>query len=521
MHYSFTPLITPLIIAAIILLLLSVYSLIHLHKAPVLPFFFVCLAFFLWTLFYIFELAAQTLHLKIVWANFQFIGIGAAPIFWLVTIFKLTGRERIPFRALLFLSLIPIGTVILAFTGQYHALFRGDPSLIESGRILLLEADYGLWHNWIFLPYQYLLYGLSILVLIYAYDNRKTTYRNQYLSLISAAGIPLIGSALYILAIPPFSNLNPTSFLFSIASIIFAKAIFSHQMFDIIPVARDTVVENMKDGVLVFDPLLRLIDYNPAAGRLFPVIHKKSIGISAEKLFGREHPLTTQINGDIRENQIQLDITDSGSGELHHYRSSLSSIRDKRGAEIGKTLSISDISAQIELLKKMEWLATTDELTEINNRRAFFQQATMEMERARRYERPISFILLDLDHFKRVNDSYGHVAGDEVLRETARRIRYSIRDTDIAGRYGGEEFAVCMPETRQETAMDLAERLRKTISDTAIRHEGKDISITASFGIIGMDKIDDESLESLFSKADKALYLAKEKGRNLCIPFTY
>ncbi len=521
MHYSFTPLITPLIIAAMILLLLSVYSLIHINKAPVLPFFFVCLAFFLWTLFYIFELAAQTLHLKIIWANFQFIGIGAAPIFWLITIFKLTGRERVPFRALLLLGLIPLGTVLLAFTGEFHALFRGSPSLVESKGILLLQADYGVWHNWIFLPYQYLLYGLSVLVLFYAYENAKTTYRNQYLSLIAAAAIPLLGSTLYILAIPPFSNLNPTSFLFSIASIIFAKAIFSYQMFDIIPVARDTVVENMKDGVLVFDPLLRLIDYNPAAGRLFPNIQKRSIGIPAEKLFGHQHPLTTQTNGDINESQIQLDITDAGSGVQNHYRSSLSSIHDNRGTEIGKVLSISDISRQIELLRKMEWLATTDELTEINNRRAFFQQATMEMERARRYERPISFILLDLDHFKRVNDSYGHVAGDEILRETARRIRHSIRDTDIAGRYGGEEFAVCMPETRQETAMDLAERLRRTISETVVHHEGKNISITASFGIIGMEKIDDESLESLFSKADKALYLAKEKGRNLCIPFTY
>jgi diguanylate cyclase (GGDEF)-like protein/PAS domain S-box-containing protein len=371
------------------------------------------------------------------------------------------------------------------------------------------------------MPYQYLFYCFSILLLVYAFDHARRPYRQQYLTLIVATIIPLVGSILYILAVPPFENLNPASFLFGIASLVFARAIFSYHILDIIPVARDTVVEHLKDAVLVFDTSLRLIDFNLSAIRLFPTIKNDMIGLPASEVFSRNDSLLTQITSDIEENEIDLDLKDEKSGNQRHYRSSLSSICCRNGQKLGKVLIISDITTQINLLRRMEWLATTDELTELNNRRSLFQQATMEMERARRYGRPISFILMDLDHFKRINDSYGHAAGDEALRETARRIRTSIRDTDIAGRYGGEEFAICLPESPQDTAVKFAERLRSLIADSKFSYGKKQFSLTASFGIIGRDKIDEETLEELFAKADKALYLAKEKGRNLCIPFSY
>ncbi len=521
MSYTFTPIVTPLIAGAVILLLLGFYSLKYLSKPSAIPFLLVIIAFLEWTVCYTFELSALTLPLTLLWANLQFIGIGAAPIFWLMTSLKLTGHQRYPAHALLIIAILPLITVILAFTNSSHHLFRVDPILIESGRTLLLEANYGIWHKWIFMPYQYLLYGASILVLLYAYEHAKRPYKRQYLALVAAALIPLIGSVLYIIAVPPFENLNPTPFLFVISSLVFGKAIFSYRILDITPIARDTVVENLKDAVLVFDSSHRLIDYNPAAVALFPTLRPESIGIASSELFTDEDTLSRQISSDLGENEIDLTIQQESSGEQKHYRSSLSILTCVKGDRIGKIITISDITAQVNLLRKMEWLATTDELTELNNRRSFFQRATMEMERARRYDRPISFILLDLDHFKRINDSYGHAAGDLVLTETARRIRRSIRDTDIAGRYGGEEFAVCLPETRQHTAENLAERLRAIIADSPIEYGDKELSITASFGIIGRDKIDEETVENLFAKADKALYMAKEKGRNLCVPFSY
>ncbi len=519
--YSFNPIVTPLIVGSVILLLLAAYSLRHVTKPQGLPFFLVVLAFFEWTLCYILELSATSLELKILWANLQFIGIGGAPILWFITTLKLTGHQSSPKQGLAIISIVPIVNLLFAFSNGAHGLFRADPALIEKGRLILLHADYGIWYQWIFMPYQYILYGAALLVLLYAYERAKKPYKKQYLALIAAAVIPMLGSSLYILAVPPFEDLNPTSFLFGLSSIVFAKAIFSYKIFDIIPVARETVVENMKDAVLVFDISSRLIDYNPAAQRLLDEIENNSIGLVAKELFIKEPKLIEQVVSEVGENEVDLSIKRDESGKQRHYRSSLSILTCPKGERLGKTLTISDITTQIELLRRMEWLATTDELTALNNRRSFFQHATMEMERARRYGRPISFILMDLDHFKRINDSYGHAAGDSVLRETAQRIRDSIRDTDIAGRYGGEEFAVCLPESNQETAEKLAERLRSIIAAKKMKHEQKEFSITASFGIIGRDEIDEETVEELFAKADRALYMAKEKGRNLCVPFSY
>ncbi|MFO7850130.1 MAG: diguanylate cyclase, partial [Spirochaetia bacterium] len=279
--------------------------------------------------------------------------------------------------------------------------------------------------------------------------------------------------------------------------------------------------ENMKDAMIVIDSKQRLIDFNPAAAALFPQLKTESIGFTASQLFAGETLLIEQFTRNIGENEIDFSMENGNYGSRRHFRSALSPLNASGGKELGKVLLISDITAQINLLRKMERLATTDELTGLNNRRAFFQHATMELERARRYGRPISFILMDLDHFKRVNDSYGHAEGDKVLIEISRRICSSIRDTDIAGRYGGEEFAVCLPETSQHTAEQLAERLRTILAEKPIKGTKNDLSITASFGIIGRDSIDEETLEELFAKADKALYLAKAKGRNQCIPFTY
>ena len=151
--------------------------------------------------------------------------------------------------------------------------------------------------------------------------------------------------------------------------------------------------------------------------------------------------------------------------------------------------------------------ASFDSLTKLYNRRVFelfFQQETAA---ARRYKRPLSLVIMDLDHFKAVNDTYGHQAGDRVLEEVARMLRDQTRNCDLPARWGGEEMAVLLPETDQRGAETMAESLRRKIE----AHPFPDVgNITASFGVATMSGVDAE----LFSLADKALYQAKESGRN-------
>ena len=149
------------------------------------------------------------------------------------------------------------------------------------------------------------------------------------------------------------------------------------------------------------------------------------------------------------------------------------------------------------------------------------EQLPKELKRAIRYHHPISMVMLDIDHFKKVNDTYGHQAGDEILKELVRSINRSIRsDVDWVARYGGEEFLVVFPETDFERAEALAERLRRDISQKTIQIKEEEIRITASFGVTGFTSshsLKEVSYETMIGLADKSLYQAKEKGRNRVI----
>ncbi len=166
-----------------------------------------------------------------------------------------------------------------------------------------------------------------------------------------------------------------------------------------------------------------------------------------------------------------------------------------------------------EVIKQTEEIARTDVLTGLQNRRAFFDRGGLVAEQAKRYKHKYSIIMLDLDWFKKINDTYGHLAGDQVLIATAGTIKDIVRITDISARIGGEEFAILMPESSAETAVELAERLRLAIEKLAVLVDGNILNITASFGIA---EYTDEtcSIEDILRNADKALYLAKDQGRN-------
>ena len=158
--------------------------------------------------------------------------------------------------------------------------------------------------------------------------------------------------------------------------------------------------------------------------------------------------------------------------------------------------------------------ARTDALTGLNNRGEFQRQLEDEVERSRRYNRPFSLLILDIDHFKNINDSYGHPAGDEVLRALAARLREQSRPVDQVARYGGEEFVVILTETAGEGALAVAERLRAAVADSAVAVTGgRTITVTISIGVATFPA-DAGSGTELIAAADAALYAAKQGGRN-------
>jgi len=166
------------------------------------------------------------------------------------------------------------------------------------------------------------------------------------------------------------------------------------------------------------------------------------------------------------------------------------------------------------IFQEVEYAAAHDALTGLSNRRKFMLDAEKELKRAARHQFSISLIIMDIDHFKKINDTFGHPAGDSVLIHLGQILTKEIRAYDLVGRYGGEEFILFMPETSLKTAALIAERIRKNIASTPIMVDGHSISLTISMGLVSNDAAKEQDFEFMLKQADALLYQAKQAGRN-------
>jgi diguanylate cyclase (GGDEF)-like protein len=167
-----------------------------------------------------------------------------------------------------------------------------------------------------------------------------------------------------------------------------------------------------------------------------------------------------------------------------------------------------------EANKRLELLSITDGLTRLYNHRYFQDELARAFEESARYERPLSLAIIDIDFFKKVNDTYGHAVGDEVLKCVSHLFRDSVRATDLVARYGGEEFAVMMPETELDDAITFAEKIRSMVESTTADTQAGPLKVTVSIGVSAVPRTKARSAKELVIHADKALYRAKKAGRN-------
>ncbi|MGL4507481.1 MAG: diguanylate cyclase, partial [Aeromonas sobria] len=186
------------------------------------------------------------------------------------------------------------------------------------------------------------------------------------------------------------------------------------------------------------------------------------------------------------------------------------------GQSTEMTAILRDISERARLVEELKVAATTDPLTGIANRRRFGELVNAEMQRCQRFDHPMSLLMIDIDHFKQINDTYGHQQGDQALLSLVNRIGKQLREVDMLGRWGGEEFIVLLPETSLELAWASAERIRLAVESTIHPLAGSlEVTLTISIGI-STSKGPLDSVEQMITRADTALYLAKKQGRNCC-----
>ncbi|WP_323814693.1 diguanylate cyclase [Cellvibrio sp. NN19] len=216
----------------------------------------------------------------------------------------------------------------------------------------------------------------------------------------------------------------------------------------------------------------------------------------------------------------------TGTAEYMYQNSTIIPLVDTKGAVSHICLIIYDVTdsavnkiAQQQANKQLQTLSRTDHLTGLFNRGYWEYRLIKEFRRYDRYEQSSSLIMLDIDHFKKINDKFGHTIGDEAIRGVSRAIKEQVRDLDVAGRYGGEEFGIILTNTNGDGACVFAERLREAIEKLTIFAEGHEINFTVSLGVAELDnEIHDH--RAWIEKADHALYKSKENGRNCCTLFS-
>lgn len=278
-------------------------------------------------------------------------------------------------------------------------------------------------------------------------------------------------------------------------------------------------VNSMSEGLMLWDAEDRLVLINQQSFQMEPGRYE---GIVPGMHF--EHVVRTQLGRGLIVEAIGSE-KDYLAGRLEQHRGPPEEameyqtasgqwirLRERRTAEGGVVSIRTDVTREKRREAELLFLATTDPLTGLLNRRAFLDQTRRELDRARRHSRDLGLLVLDLDHFKRVNDEHGHEAGDEVLRAVTAAFKETVRATDVMGRIGGEEFTVLLPETGPEGAERAAESIRAAVESLCVPSGDALISPTISIGVADLGR--SHSLEAAFALADRALYAAKHAGRN-------
>ncbi|MDD3981521.1 MAG: diguanylate cyclase [Spirochaetales bacterium] len=461
---------------------------------------------------YAMEINASTQAALFFWVRFQHIGIQFIVPFWLLFSLHITEKNRR-------ISAWVVGLFFLIPTGAFFASQTlGGLNLIHqnarmaSGEALSSFVYDRTWPLFSITLMQSAYLAVSLGLFINALVRGKPFPRIQAIIYVIGCTVPWISSLAYNFGFSPY-NIDLSPFALGLSIALFVAGFLKIGILDISPLARDLIFEGMKDGVLVMDAQGRLTDMNRAVQSVFPGIDTKE-PLAEAWIIKKSPPELLRILSCPHPAEMEYQPVSGPISPIFHVTST--PLEDKSGKVLGKLVNFHDVSDLKELQRNFEFLASHDVLTGLHNRRYLNEVLAKEIEKANKVRGVLSLFLLDLDHSKRVNDLYGHEAGDKILEAVGAICAHQAKGSYIVGRFGGEEILMILPGASLVEAFEVAERTRKSIEGLRLRYEGLDIRITASFGVAGL-KPGCDTLKELLIAADRALYKAKDVGRNATI----
>lgn len=463
-----------------------------------------CLGMGIFSIGYGMELLVNDLNQGILALKVQYFGLGFLSVLWFILIFKFHKKQYPKYHITLFISIIPIATIFLIMTNELHNYYYKTIELLPYKNYFILQTQKTpMYYVFIINSYIILCYGLY--GFFTTWKNSKDNLKIQSLLMLIGTIWPTLTNIIYLFGITP-ANFDPTPIGFFLMSIFFFIAIFKYDYLDLNGTIRNVAFDHIEEGILVIDNHNRIIDVNTSAEKTFPWMGKKNIGNNLSAYEIGEEILKN------KNNCFNINLTMCNKNKCYEFRTTPIT---EFGNKIGNIYIFQDITHQKDLITDLSYLATHDFLTSINNRMSFFKLAEIELYNTKRYNIPLTILMLDIDFFKKINDTYGHFIGDEVLKSITKITQFRLRTSDIFARFGGDEFIILLPEISEENSLKVAEDIRKIIAKAPLAINGLIIPITVSIGLVHYNEsMINLSLEQIIDFSDQVLYEAKKIGRN-------
>jgi diguanylate cyclase (GGDEF)-like protein len=460
---------------------------------------------------YLMIINTSNLQEMVFWNQFQYFGLPFISVLWLLVALLYTKTiYSLKTQVGLLLFSVPAITFFMRLTNSWHYLFYTKWEARQFFGHISLYMERGIWY-YVNISYTILCLLLTVIIYLIGYLKHKAGYtKSHFMVFLFASLLPLIGIGLVLFAFEEWS-IDYSALIMPVSLLIISYGILKYDFLEIKTLARETIFENNLAGMVVLGPGKRIIDYNKAAVKFFKAMNISLDNYPAEHILAQEPKLLEIFEGETSYG-FSLEI----DGEERFFEIDAVSLGEPHAGNTRMLKSIRDVTEERKVQEKLKYLATTDSLSGLYNRAEFMNLAKKEFAWAKRNNEELSLLIMDLDNFKAINDTFGHAAGDEMIREIGSIIKTGFRKTDIAGRIGGEEFAVVLKNASLEEAKKIAEKFRETVAKRKVIYGGREITFTVSIGVAAIhgnaDDIND--IEELLKLADDALYRAKTRGRN-------